>query len=394
MDFSRSCLSLIALLSVVGMSRVDSIGINYGQVANNLPTPDKVVSLVHSIGAKRVKLYDADPKVLRAFSNSGVEFIVCVRNEDLAKMKDPANALSWVKANVQTYLPGTKISTITVGNEILTFNDTAMSNDLLPAMQGIHDALVSSGLEHQVSVTTAHSLATLQISYPPSAGAFRKDLVSYIAPILDFHSRTGSCFLINAYPYFAYKADPKQIPIDFVLFQPNKGVTDALTNLHYDNMLFAQMDAVYAAMGALGYKNLSVQISETGWPSKGDADEVGATAENARKYNGNLIKLMKQKKGTPMRPNWDLNIYVFALFNENMKPGPTSERNYGLFNPDGSPAYALGITNSTSRSPTGGNTLPPARPTPDGYLTISQAKENSGARKLALCLVVIMTLML
>ncbi|CAM8902493.1 unnamed protein product [Rhodiola kirilowii] len=95
-----------------------------------------------------------------------------------------------------------------------------------------------------------------------------------------------------------------------------------------------------------------------------------------------------------MRPNWDLNIYVFALFNENMKPGPTSERNYGLFNPDGSPAYALGITNSTSRSPTGGNTLPPARPTPDGYLTISQAKENSGARRLALCLVVIMTLML
>ena len=161
---------------------------------------------------------------------------------------------------------------------------------------------------------------------------------------------------------------------------------DPTTGFHYDNMLFAQIDAVYSALAAAGYKTLKVQISETGWPSKGDDDEFGATPENAKRYNGNLIKLMKNEKTkTPLRPNNDLIIYVFALFNENMKPGPTSERNYGLFKPDGTQAYSLGFTlndvvkGGNSSSSGGGKTpvLPMSPVAPDsastGYLAISSA---------------------
>jgi hypothetical protein len=127
---------------------------------------------------------------------------------------------------------------------------------------------------------------------------------------------------------------------------------------------------------------LPVHISETGWPSKGDADEVGATLENAKKYNGNLLKIICQRKGTPMRPNTDFNIYVFALFNENMKPGPASERNYGLFKPDGTPAYSLGISGTDAVSAnTTTTTGAPAPPSPDssstGYLSISAAVKVS-----------------
>ncbi|KAK4843564.1 hypothetical protein QYF36_009979 [Acer negundo] len=361
---------------------VSSIGINYGQIANNLPTPDNVIPLVKSIGATKLKLYDADPKVLKAFANTGVEFIIGLGNEYLSKMSDPEKAQTWVKTNVQAYLPATKISCIFVGNEVLTFNDTSLSGCLLPAMEGIHTALVNLGLDKQVSVTTAHSLAVLETSYPPSSGAFRKDLVNCMKPILNFHAKTGSPFLINAYPYFAYKDSPKQISLDFVLFQPNQGIVDPTSNLHYDNMLFAQIDAVYAALGSLGFKKLFIHISETGWPSKGDENEYGATPENAKKYNSNLIKLISSKKGTPMKPNCDLNIYVFALFNENMKPGPTSERNYGLFKPDGSPAYSLGISTTTSTG-SGNSTVPlpgppgipdnSSSPSSNGYLAISSA---------------------
>lgn len=49
-----------------------------------------------------------------------------------------------------------------------------------------------------------------------------------------------------------------------------------------------------------------------------------------------------------MRPNQRLEIYWFALFNEDMKPGPTSERNYGLYQPDGTMAYDVGLAPVTT----------------------------------------------
>lgn len=354
-----------------------SLGINYGQIADNLPSPEAVIPLVKSVGATRLKLYDADPVVLKAFADTDVEFMVCIGNELLSKMRDPKQAQGWISENVQSFLPATKITTVVVGNEILSFNDTAQSQSLLPAMQSVHAALVTLGLDTQVAVTTAHSLAIMASSYPPSAGAFRQDLSVYISQILNFHMKTGSPFLINAYPFFAYKADPKTVSLDFVLFQPNQGVVDPSSGLHYDNMLFAQIDAVYSALASLGYKKVPVHISETGWPSKGDEDEIGATPDNARKYNGNLIKLMAANKGTPMRPDTDLNIFIFAMFNENLKPGPASERNYGLFKPDGTPAYALGISGIQALGNSSGGQFASGSQSPDsastGYMSISSA---------------------
>lgn len=50
-------------------------------------------------------------------------------------------------------------------------------------------------------------LNVLADSYPPSAGAFRSDFSkSVIKPYLDFLSSTNSFFMLNVYPYFAYRS--------------------------------------------------------------------------------------------------------------------------------------------------------------------------------------------
>ncbi|XP_068666305.1 glucan endo-1,3-beta-glucosidase 11-like [Aristolochia californica] len=321
-----------------------ALGINYGQVADNLPPPLKVLTLLSSLRITKTRIYDTNPQVQTAFANSGVELILTVPNEAVNQVMDPSQALQWVLTNVKPYFPATNITGIAVGNEIFTSDDTVLISNLVPAMTSIHQALVQLGLDNYIHVSTANSLAVLANSYPPSAGAFRSDLNGVVASLLSFLSETGAPFWINAYPYFAYKDDPSRISLDYVLFNSNPGMVDPYTRLHYDNMLYAQVDSVIVAMARMGYQNVEVRVSETGWPSKGDSDEVGATIENAAMYNRNLFRRQMIGEGTPLRPRQRLEVYLFALFNEDMKPGPSSERNYGLYHPDGTMAYNVGLT--------------------------------------------------
>lgn len=319
------------------------VGINYGQIANNIPSPSRVAILLQSIQVYRVKLYDANPNVLMAFANSNVEFILGLGNEYLTNMTDPLKAQAWIQTHIQPYISQTKITCIVVGNEVFTGPDVQLSPYVLPAMEGVYSALKSLGLSNQVTVTTAHSTGILQNSFPPSSASFKPEFAQYLQPMLNFQSQINSPFLINAYPFFTYKDSPNEISLDYVLFRPNAGTTDSATNLHYDNMLYAQIDAVYAAIKQMGHTDIEVQVSETGWPSKGDPNEYGATIQNAAAYNGNLIQRVQKQEGTPGRPNVPIIVYVFALFNENLKPGPTSERNYGLYYPNGEPVYNIGL---------------------------------------------------
>ncbi|KAL8167859.1 hypothetical protein V2J09_009358 [Rumex salicifolius] len=340
---------------------VSSLGINYGQVGNDLPPPAKVLTLIRSMGLTKVRIYDTNPQILAAFANSGVELVVTVENEILSTLTDPRQGLQWVNTRLRPYFPATNITGIAVGNEIFTDQDATLASYVVPAMISIHQALVQLGMDSDIRVSSPTSLAVLAASYPPSSGAFKPELGRVMSQFLSFLAATNAPFWVNAYPYFAYKDDPKTVSLDYVLFNPNQGMTDPYTRLSYDNMLYAQVDAAVFAISRMGFGGIEVKVSETGWPSKGDADEVGATVANAATYNRNLMRRQMRNEGTPVRPNVKLDVYVFALFNEDLKPGPTSERNYGLFQPDCTMAYNVGI--STLGSPTTTSTSTPTTTT-------------------------------
>lgn len=349
--FHISCLILLLSIVIPCISADGGvIGVNYGRISNELPPPDKVVALLKTQKINRVKLYDTDSTVLKALSDSNITVVVSLPNEHLsAAAAGQAFTDAFIQNNISAHLPSTKISAIAVGNEVFV-DPKGTTKYLVQAMNNVQASLVKYGLT-SIKISSPIALSALQTSYPASTGSFQSNLTqSVIKPFLDILRRTGSYLMVNVYPFFAYTANSADISLDYALFKTNPGVVDPNSGLKYTSLLEAQLDAVYAAMSALGYNDIKIVIAETGWPSKGDSNEVGAGTANAAAYNGNLVKRALTGNGTPMKPNETLDVYLFALFNENQKPGPTSERNYGLFYPNEAKVYDVPLTIEAIRS--------------------------------------------
>ncbi|RZB42076.1 Glucan endo-1,3-beta-glucosidase [Glycine soja] len=206
---------LLALFSctLFNASSTAKIGVNYGTVADNLPPPSTVAAfLISQTTIDRVKLFDANPAILRAFAGTGISVTVTVPNADIPSLSTLPAAQAWLSANLLPFLPAT--------------SDKTLISHILPTMKSLHEALTISNLT-TIQVSTPHSLGILSTSNPPSAAAFRRGYDRAIfAPILNFHRETKSPFMINP------------------------------------NMFDAQMDAVFSAMKRLGFADVELIVAK------------------------------------------------------------------------------------------------------------------------------------
>ncbi|KAL8250037.1 hypothetical protein R6Q59_033730 [Mikania micrantha] len=329
-------------------------GVNYGQLGNNLPSAAKSVELIKSLNAARVKIYDTNPQILHALKNTNIQASVMVRNEIITAIAaNQTLSDEWVKSNVVPFYPQTKIRYVLVGNEILSQPDNVTWFNLVPAMRRIRKSLMVYKLK-KIKVGTPLAMDCLEASFPPSSGMFRSTVTdSILKPLLQFVNRTKSFFFIDVYTYFAWVPDPINIKLGYALLEPNvSSYTDPVTGLLYTNLLDQMLDALYFAMKRAGYPNTRMFIAETGWPNAGDVDQIGANIYNAAVYNRNVVKKFTQKplKGTPLKPGVVLPSFIFALYNENQKSGPGTERHFGLLYPNGTSIYEIDLSGKTSES--------------------------------------------
>ena len=111
------------------------------------------------------------------------------------------------------------------------------------------------------------------------------------------------------------------------------------------------MDAVYSALNSMGFKNVEIEVAEIGWPYKGDDNEGGPSIEIAKAYNRNLIAHLRSMVGTPLMLGKSVDTYLFALYDEDLKPGPGSERSSGLFKTGFTMVYDVGLSTSSQLIP-------------------------------------------
>ncbi|XP_050237315.1 probable glucan endo-1,3-beta-glucosidase A6 [Mercurialis annua] len=341
-----------------GYSHADSwnkMGINYGQLGNNLPSPFESIQLLQSLKAGSVKLYDANPEILKLLAGTNMHVSIMVQNHEINRIaSDQAAANNWVQDNVLQHYPDTMIRFILVGNEVLSYSsdqDKIIWSNLVPAMRKIKNSLKSHNIQN-IKIGTPLAMDVLQITSPPSNGTFRSDISTVMLPLLKFLNGTKSYFFIDAYPFFPYSNNTANVSLNYALFESSQNYTDPNTTFIYTNLLDQMLDSIVFAMTKLGFSNIKLAIAETGWPNAGDLDQPGANIYNAATYNRNLIKKMTARPalGTPARPGVIIPTFIFSLYNENQKPGPGTERNWGMLRPDGSPIYEIDLSGKRAES--------------------------------------------
>ncbi|GFY99411.1 O-Glycosyl hydrolases family 17 protein [Actinidia rufa] len=293
------CFSLLLSLSSGEISQ--TLGLCYGQLGNNLQPPSKSVQLIKALNAKRVKIYDANPKILEALKGTNLQVSIMVPNQLLANIsKNQTLADEWVRSNVAPFISTVKIRYLLVGNEILSSSDEVTHNSLVPAMHRIRASVKALGFK-KIKIGTPLAMDVLESSFPPSNGTFRADFTGRIMkPLLQFLNRTKIVLL------------PGCVPVFLVGLRP----------------------------------------AETGWPNGGDVDQIGANIFNSATFNRNIIKKLAAKPavGTPARPGTALPALIFALYNENQKTGQGTERHFGLLYPNGSNIYPIDLSGNTPPS--------------------------------------------
>ncbi|KVH95377.1 lichenase-like [Cynara cardunculus var. scolymus] len=333
MSSMASLLLLFVLLSVSLRTTESQIGVCYGLLGNNLPSPPEVINLYNSHNIRRMRIYDPNQSVLQALSGSNIELMLGVPNSDLqyvASSRD--NARDWVRRNVVNF-PSVKFRYIAVGNEVKP-TDGTLAPLVHPALTNIHEAVAFHGLKDQIKVSTSVDTTMIGVDFPPSQGAFKGDVRAYIDPIIGFLVAINAPLLVNVYPYFSYSGNPRDISLAYALFTSSGTVVQDGSN-GYQNLFDAIVDVMYSALEKAGGATVEIVISETGWPSNG---AFGATFDNARTYYTNMVS--HAPHGTPKRPGRAIETYLFAMFDENNKE-PELEKNFGVFYPNQQPKYNL-----------------------------------------------------
>ncbi|KAK4763596.1 hypothetical protein SAY87_013034 [Trapa incisa] len=325
------------------------VGINIGTDVSDLPSASDIVSILQTHEITHVRLYDADLHMLKALSNSGIDVIVGVTNEEVLGIGlSPSTAAAWISKNVAAYLPSTNITYIAVGSEVLTSIPNA-GRVLIYAMNNLHKALVASNLNFQVKVSAPQSMNLIPKAFPPSTATFNSSSNSTIYQLLQFLKNTNSSYMLNGYPYHGFIEGNGIFPLDYSLFRPLppvKQIVDPNTLFHYNSMLDAMVDATYYSIGALSFSGIPVMVTETGWPSSGGVNEPDATAENAQAFNDNLIRRVLNGTGPPGHSELPVSAYIYELFNEDKRSGPVSEKNWGVLFTNGTAVYPLSLSAS------------------------------------------------
>lgn len=107
---SNRQLPVVATLLLLGLviaspTSAQSIGVCYGWLGNNLPSPAEVIGLYKSLDIPKMRIYAPSEPVLRALRGSRIEVLLDFPGPLQTLAQNPSAADEWVRKNVLAYWP-------------------------------------------------------------------------------------------------------------------------------------------------------------------------------------------------------------------------------------------------------------------------------------------------
>lgn len=197
--------------------------------------------------------------------------------------------------------------------------------------------LRNENLTH-IRTTTAHFTNILNNVSKPSEADFSDELKGKMLEYLSLFNETNSFFTYNVYPIIS--AQVNNWPIEFAFMDNKSNFTIVDGEYTYRNAFEFMFDALVVAMEKAGYPGMEIVVGQIGWPTDGAEN---ASVENAERFYRSFLKHIAQKKGTPRRPNTNIDVFLAALTDENRIPLELGlyQRRRGIYYHDGTPKFKI-----------------------------------------------------
>jgi exo-beta-1,3-glucanase (GH17 family) len=274
--------------------RIYSLGVNVGigQISDIVINDDIWISYILKYNrTSDIKYFWRDINQLEkqriAFPNH-TSAIIAIQNNELPLTLDQSISI------INLFKKYTFIKAITVGNEFdIKLNPNEFENTVLASMNILYDTM--NKLDIQIPITTPLTMSLFGWEDMILQNEWEETFVN----LLHFYNRTNSYLMFNIYPYLSWLNHKNLYTIEYVL----------------SRMLSDKVNQIDKIKKEYGYDNVKLIVGETGWPTNGNEE---ANINNSYKYWKSIVNL-------------PYDIYWFELLDEDLKPGSTEERYYGLF---------------------------------------------------------------
>ncbi|MCD7464164.1 hypothetical protein HAX54_052224 [Datura stramonium] len=301
--------------------------------------PSMVVDLLLQNGIPELKLFSPSTYVLPAFANSTIRLSVMFQENQLRWMNNSKDIQGWIETYIKSSVDqGVDIRYLYVGNEPFSRKYKNRTFDNVVYYLGESRKALDRFNLSQVKTTTAHFTDILTNVTKPSEGDFREDIKELMIDLLKFLQETNSPLVINIFPIYILTS--KKMPIEFAFFDEPANYTIKDGPHIYKNIFTFTYDTFVSALTKAGYPDTEIIVGQIGWPTDGYPN---ANPKNAERYHRGLLRFLKSKEGTPLRPNTTIDVYITALSDENRMITQWGEyqRHWGIYRHDGSPKYKI-----------------------------------------------------